>query len=122
MELVGCNGNCRLFADFPVRGAFQELGHEAGVQSMTGFIGHQAAQHRLTDKREVAEQIENLVTHKLVRKAKGCVVQDAIAGQNNGIFQRTTANQPAGLKLFHFMIETEGPAGAISLAKLFSSS
>ena len=77
----------------PVRRAFQKFCNEPRVQRVAGAIRNQPAQHRLANEGEVAEQVQSLVPNKFVRKAERRIVQDAVFGKNDRVFQRAAADQ-----------------------------
>ena len=60
-----------------MRRAFQQLGNEPCVKRMPGPVSDEAAQHRLSDQREIAEQVEDLMANEFVRKSQGSVVEHA---------------------------------------------
>ena len=92
-----------------MRSAFQQFRHKSRMQGVAGAIRNKASQNRLADQRKIPEQVENLVTHKLVRKSQRRFVEHSRLRQNDRIFQRSAADQPARLQLLHFMIKPERP-------------
>ena len=92
-----------------MRPAFEQFRHEPRVQRVAGFVRDQSAQHRLADQCKIPEQIENLVTHELIRKPQRSVVQHPVSREHNRILQRSTANKTAGLQFLNFVVEAERP-------------
>src|SRR5262245_62835865 len=107
MRSAHCNTGRRYFGDFPVVGAFEQLGHESRVQRVSGSIGDQSSENRLSDQRKIAKQIEDLVAHEFVRETQRSIVQHSLFGQDNRVLQRTTAYQAIRLELFNLVINAE---------------
>src|SRR5262245_50884342 len=69
----------------------------------------QTAQYLLADQREVAKQIKDLVTDKLILKTERCVVEHARLCQHDRILQRPAADQTVRLQFFNIVVKTESP-------------
>src|SRR5437867_2871264 len=107
MQSVGCNCNLRFFRELPMSRTLQQLGDEPRVKRMTGLVGDQTTEHRTANESEVSDEVEHFVPHEFVRETERRIIQHAVFRQDNRIFKRTTANQPAGSQRFDFMVKTE---------------
>ena len=90
--------------------AFQQSSDESSMQRVTGAIRRQPAEHLLADQREIAEEVENLMTDKLIRIAQRGLVQHAVFGEHDRVLQRAASDQTGLLKRLHLMVETKSPS------------
>src|SRR5215470_7449744 len=77
------------------------------MQRVPCAIGNEPAHYRLADQREISKQVEHFMPDKLIRKAKGRVVEHAGLSQHDRILERAAANQAARLQHLDLVIETE---------------
>jgi hypothetical protein len=103
-ELVGLGG------DRPTRRIAENPADQLSVQCMTGFVSLDPAEQGQTEKGQVPDQVERFVATELVGKAKRAV-HHAVLGQDDGVFERSSANQTHGAQRLDVALETKG-AGA----------
>src|SRR3546814_7189065 len=70
-----------------------------------------AAYDRLAGQIQVAQRVEDLVTHELVFVAQAVVIEDAVMTKHHGILQRPAASKAQRAQMLDLLHETEG-AGA----------
>ncbi len=75
---------------------------------MSSAVGDNVPQNSLSDQRQIANQIQNLVAHELVWKAQRRI-DDAVAGQNDRVLFGCAANQALLAHDFRFVKKTERP-------------
>ena len=88
---------------YPTFRMFKDLLHQSGVQGMSRTIGNQMSDKGETEEREVADQVQDFVSDKLVRKAEAGFIDDAVAGKNDGVVEISATTQPASPECFHFL-------------------
>src|SRR6266850_3410609 len=71
---------------------FENLGRELGVQRMPGAVRDEMADDRMTDEREVADGVENLVADELVLEPQR-VVEHSRFAENDGVLERAAERQ-----------------------------
>src|SRR3546814_11270533 len=65
---------------------------------------------------QVAQRVEDLVTHELVFVAQTVVIEDAVMTKHHGILQRSAAGEAQRTQMLDLLHETEGAgAGDIGL-------
>ena len=89
-------------------GAFQQLRNETRVEGVSGTVRNQAAEDRLSNQGKIPKQVEHLMTDKFILEPQRRVVHHALFREYDRILERTAANQAAGLKHLHFVVEPEG--------------
>src|SRR5262249_23691071 len=77
------------------------------MHRMASLVGDDATNQRFSDQGQVANVVQNLVSHKLVFKPQD-IVQDAVVGEYDGILERSSSNQTILLEFLHFAIEAKG--------------
>src|ERR1700684_533150 len=100
--LAECGGCCGSSSDtdqfffqsgfFPPRAVAEQAGDEGGVHGVSGAVGDNVAENLPAEQGQIADEVENLVAHKFVFKAQGRVL-DALAGQDDAIVTRSSADQ-----------------------------
>src|SRR5262245_48153655 len=81
------------------------------MNGMTGFLGVEVPDNRVANQRNIAEEVQHFVANELIRKPEFCI-DDAGVIQDDCVFQRSAANQPASFKVLDIGYETEGPGTA----------
>ena len=66
------------------------------------------ADHRAAEQRGVADGVQDLVAHELVREAQAVRVEDAELVHHDGVVQRAAAGEPHLLEHLHVAQEAEG--------------
>jgi hypothetical protein len=90
-----------------MRPAREQLACESSVERVAGFVGDEAAEHRLPDQREVAEQIQSLMPNKFIRESQRRIIQHTGLREHDRILQRPTTDKAARLQFFNFMVKAE---------------
>ena len=85
---------------------FQDLGGERRVQRVTAAMRHEMADHGVAHQREVADDVEDLVTHELVVEAKG-VVEHARLTEDDRVVERAAKSETALAQHFDFLQKPE---------------
>ena len=65
----------------------EDLFDQFGVQCMPRPISNQVPDKGETEKREVANQVQDFVANELVRKPEPRFIEDAVLGEDNGIVE-----------------------------------
>src|SRR5688500_17866722 len=81
--------------ELPGVGSRQDLGHELRVESVTGAGGVDLADDRSSEKREVAQEVENLVADELVAKTQRAVHDTAVV-EDDAVLHVSSASQTGG--------------------------
>ena len=76
---------------------------------MTGAHGLDVTLQGNPQQRQVAQQVEHLVAHKLVGEAQTLAVHHRRVVEHDGIGERPTARQTQSLELLDLLQEPEGP-------------
>src|SRR5580704_16637413 len=100
----------------PERGIREKAADQLCMQGMASFVGFDSGEERQASQGQVADQVEGLVAAKFVREAQR-PVHHAVVGQDNGIFQRTAANQAHGAERLDVTLEAKGPRTGQEMAK-----
>ncbi len=87
----------------------ENLGCQLRVQGMAGAMGDDVTDDRISDERQVTDDVQDLVTHELVFEAQG--VQHAGVADDDGVFERAAERQAVLAQPFHFLQEAEGARG-----------
>ena len=90
--------------------AIEESRHKARMQCMPSAIRCDTSQHRRSNQRKIAEQVQSFVADKFIRESQGSFIQHSRFRQDDGIRERSAADQSAGLERFYLVIETERPS------------
>lgn len=88
----------------------QKSRDQRGVHGMTSSLGNHVALDAFARQRQIADQVENFVADKFVRKAQRAILH-AFTGQDDCIFRTSAANQSHVAKLFFILAKTEGAGG-----------
>src|SRR5690348_11065810 len=83
---------------------------------MAGFAGFDAAEERETDKGQIANEVEGLVAAKFVGIAEGAV-HDPVFGENDGIVERTAADEAHGAEGLDIGFKAKGAGAGKNLAE-----
>jgi hypothetical protein len=75
------------------------------VAAATGPVG---AKDRRTSKGEVANGIERLVAHELIRIAEAFAIDDAVVADGDGILERGAEGKARGPQALHVLHEAKG--------------
>ena len=65
----------------------KEFFKKSVVELMAGFVDHQMAQDRHTEKRKITQAIKDFVANELVRIAQSIFVDDTVVVDDNRIVQ-----------------------------------
>src|SRR6266404_8452637 len=76
----------------PQGGIGQQARDELRVQRVSRLVGFDARQQRVSDQRQVSDQVEGLVPPEFVREAQR-TVHDAALVEHDGVVERAAANQ-----------------------------
>jgi hypothetical protein len=95
--------------DSPMIRAGEQFRDKPCMQRVSGAIRNNPSLNRLADQRKVPEQIENLMPYEFIRKSERRFVEHSLLRENDGILQRATSHESAGLQLLHFFIEAKRP-------------
>src|SRR5438105_1507584 len=87
MQLIRCSRNGYMFGEFPMICTVEKFSHESRVKRMPGSVCHQTSEYRLTDQGKIAQQVKDLVPHKLVRKSQRGIIQHTCLGKHDRVFQ-----------------------------------
>ena len=82
--------------------------HQREMHRVAGFFRDHVAQQRLADQRQIADQIQRLVAAAFVCEAQAAGIQDRLAIEAHGVFERRAANQTHVAHLVELIFETEG--------------
>ena len=77
------------------------------MHDVTAALRNYLAQNRHTQQRQIANDVQNLVAHKLVRKAQAGFIQHAVLRQHDGVVKRTALNQIRSTQGFDFFDESK---------------
>src|SRR6266567_5169124 len=94
----------------------QQAADELGMQRMASLVGLYARQKRQSGQGQVADQVQGLVAPELVGEAQW-TVQDPVVRKNNGIFERTAANQAHGPQRLDVALEAESSSASQQMAE-----
>ena len=78
------------------------------MQRVAAAVRHEVADHRVSDERQIADHVENLVADELVLEPQ-CVVEDAGLAENDGVVERTAERETALAQHLDFLQEAERP-------------
>lgn len=106
--------------DGPEGGVGQEAADELGVQRMARLMGFHPRQERQTHQGQIANQVQSLVSAKLVGEAQRAV-HDAVLGEDDGVFERSTADQAHGPQRLDIAVEAEGARAGKQVAESVSA-
>ena len=65
----------------------QEFGHQRGVKNVAAPLSPEASQERHSQQRQIADDVQNLVAHKLIPKAQRRVVHHSFGREHDGIIE-----------------------------------
>jgi hypothetical protein len=88
--------------------ALSDLTEQGDVVRVAGHLGRHHAADRTPQKIEIADDVENLVAGKLVRKAE-VGVDDSVIVDQDAIVQSSTVHEAQLLELFYILEKAEGP-------------
>src|SRR6266849_1925777 len=75
---------------------------------MAAAFSLDAAQKHHAQQREIADNVQNLVAHELIRKAQAVFVQHPMLGEHDGIIERSSLDQICAPQGFDFLYESKG--------------
>ena len=73
--------------DIPRRADAQEFRHQTGVQDVAAAFGDDLAHDGHSQQRKVADDVEDLVTHKFVAKTQTCLIQHSVTRQHDRVIE-----------------------------------
>src|SRR5262245_901797 len=91
-----------------MRRGLQQLGDETCMQRVSGAISGKVPKNRLADQCKIAEQVEHLMTNKLIAKTQLRIIQHAGLGEHDCVIQRSAPNQTVHLQLLDVAVKAEG--------------
>src|SRR5207249_1709554 len=80
---------------------------ERHVKTVTSLVKHDFAQHGTARKVEIANGIEDLVSHELILETQAFRVEDAALVDDNRVLKRSAARQTHRPQRFDLMQEAE---------------
>jgi len=87
----------------------QNLCRERRVQRVPAAMHDEMSLNRMADEREVADDIQNLVTHELVFEPQR--IEHGGLAEDDGVFERAAQREPALTQHLDFLEESEGARG-----------
>ena len=85
----------------------QQAADQRSVHRVSGAVGHHAPQHLVANQREIADQVQHLVPHKLVGETQRPVL-DPFPGEHDGVLFAGAADQSHVAQSLRLMQESEG--------------
>src|SRR5258708_3753394 len=82
------------------------------MKQMTAAFGLHSAQQGHAEQGQVANNVENLVTHELIGPAQTRFIQHTVAGQNDRVIERAAANQVCASQRFDFFDKAKCSGGS----------
>src|SRR5262249_15062795 len=82
------------------------------MQQVSTALGADAAQNRHTQEGQIADDVEDLVTHKFIGKAQAGFVQHAVPGEHDRVIERSAPNQVSAPERFNLLDESKGARGS----------
>src|SRR5260370_21795492 len=79
------------------------------MQQVPAPLSRYASQQRHAQERQVTDDVQNLVTDKLVGKAQPRFIQHAVSGQDDGVIERSSANQVRPSQCFNLLDKSKRP-------------
>src|SRR6187431_123521 len=95
----------RSVREFPGIGLTHEFGGKRRVQGVTTAMHHKVTLNGMSDKGEVANDVQNLVANELVLEPQG--IQHAGFAKDDGILERAAEREPALPQHFYFLEKTK---------------
>src|ERR1051326_6374692 len=95
--------------DVPRRPDAKQLRHQSRVHDVPTAFGDNLAENRHTQKREIADDVQNLVTYELISKTKTRLIQHSFRRQHDRIVERTAANQVCTSQRFDLVRKPKRP-------------
>src|SRR5258708_3448286 len=89
----------------PKRGIWQTAADKLGVQGVSSLVCFDASEERQACQSQIPNQVQRLVSSKLVREAQR-PVHDTVVRENDGILKRAPTNKAHGLKRLNVTLET----------------
>src|SRR5262249_44076803 len=93
---------------FPCVAISEQRREQHRVQPVPGARRAHVTQHGHSGERQVADDVQNLVAHKLVVESQRLLIEDAVARQRDRVFERAAARQTVLAQRLDFLYESEG--------------
>src|SRR6185295_925721 len=77
------------------------------MQKMAAALGAHPAENRHSQQRQIANDVQNLMAHELVRKPQARFIQHAVLCQYDRIVERAAPNQVSFPQSFDFFDESK---------------
>src|SRR5207247_10507004 len=87
---------------------FQKLGQKLRVHAVATFLGRDPALERHSQKSDVADDVEDLVTDEFVIEPQRRFVEHSVRRQNDRVIERTAKGEVCFAKHVDLGSETEG--------------
>src|SRR5215469_5874113 len=95
-------------SDGPEGGVGKQSADELRMQGVTRFMGLDPGQQRQASQGQITDQVQRLVTTELVGKAQRAI-HDAVVSKDNGVFERSTADEAHAAQRLDVPLEAERP-------------
>ena len=102
------------------RQLFAQGAHQFHIQGMPGAIRHQVAANIMAQKRQVADQIEDLVPGRLIRIAEP-IMNGPLGTEHEQVCNLRPRPQTSALKLDCLAFQQKGAAGCKLVGELLGS-
>src|SRR4026208_336750 len=76
---------------------------------MSGSVGNQMSDKGQTQKREVTDEVQDLMAYKFVGKPQTGFIQDPVLRKGDRVLEIAATAKSAGPERFNFLQEPEGP-------------
>ena len=97
---------------FPCISLFEKRFEKCVIERVTGFMEDYVSQYGHSEKREIADGIQNLVPDKLVVVSKAIIIEYFMLVDHNHIVQGAASGKPVLSKVLDFMQKSECSSSA----------
>src|SRR6266508_4842764 len=78
------------------------------MHDVSAALGNHSTKNGHSQKSKIANNVQNLVTHKLIRETQSGLIQHTFGGQHDCVFQRTAADQICAPQRLDLLGKTKG--------------
>jgi len=94
----------------PAVGMSKNLLNETRVERMSRALGEQVSDKRYSEQRKISDQVQDLMTHELIGKAKARLIKNTVLREHDRIVQIAPLPEPASPNGFHLLQESKCPS------------
>ena len=81
------------------------------MHDVTAALSNYFSENRHTQQRQIADDVQNLVAHKLVAKSQASRIQHPVGREHNGVVEGAAADQVGAAQRLDFIGEAKGARG-----------